>query len=85
VAGACIIEAALNGATTKDVNPQVARDPSAITSDALACIDAGATIVHSHNDEFLWAQGGSHSAGPYLAASSPVRACHASACSIQVR
>jgi 3-keto-5-aminohexanoate cleavage enzyme len=76
LAVACIVEVALNGATTKDVNPRVPRTPSEITIDALACIDAGATIVHNHNDEFLWAEGGIHAADPYLAAWKPILDVH---------
>lgn len=68
MAAPCIIEVALNGATTKDVNSRVPRTPEEITADALACIEVGATIVHNHNDEFLWAEGGVHAAAPYLAA-----------------
>ncbi len=76
VAGACIIEVALNGFTTKASNPSVPRTPAEITSDALACIDAGATIVHNHNDEPLWVDDGIHAAGPYLAAWQPILDAH---------
>jgi 3-keto-5-aminohexanoate cleavage enzyme len=43
----CVIEVAFNGATTKATNPHVPRTPAEITADALACIRAGATIVHN--------------------------------------
>jgi 3-keto-5-aminohexanoate cleavage enzyme len=72
----CIIEVALNGATTKEVNPKVPRSPAEITADALACIAAGATIVHNHNDEFLWAEGGVHSPAPYIEAWRPILKAH---------
>src|SRR3954470_7240020 len=72
----CIIEVALNGVTTKDANPHVPRTPAEITSDALACIEAGATVVHNHNDEFVIAEGGIHSAGPYAEAWKPILAAH---------
>ena len=49
-----LIEVALNGATTKAANPHVPRTPAEITADALACIEAGAAIVHNHNDEPMW-------------------------------
>jgi len=39
-----IIEAALNGTTTKDRNPNVPRSPEEIAA------DAGAAIVHNHVD-----------------------------------
>jgi uncharacterized protein (DUF849 family) len=45
-----IIEAAINGATTKERNPNTPRLPEEISADALACIGAGAAIVHNHVD-----------------------------------
>jgi uncharacterized protein (DUF849 family) len=45
-----IIEAAINGATPKERNPNVPRSPQEVARDALACIDAGAAIVHNHID-----------------------------------
>jgi uncharacterized protein (DUF849 family) len=45
-----IIEAAINGQTTKERNPHVARTPEEISADALACIEAGAAIIHNHID-----------------------------------
>jgi uncharacterized protein (DUF849 family) len=47
-----IVEAAINGRTTKERNPNVPTSPREITADALACIDAGAAVVHSHIDLF---------------------------------
>jgi 3-keto-5-aminohexanoate cleavage enzyme len=65
-----IIEAAINGATKKDRNPNVPISPEEIAADALACLEAGAAIVHAHCDPI---------AGPddevaerYLAAFRPV-------------
>ena len=46
-----IIEVALNGATTKARNPNVPCDPNELIADAVACIDAGATIVHTHIED----------------------------------
>jgi uncharacterized protein (DUF849 family) len=43
-----IIEAAINGGRTKAENPHVPVDPQEITVDVLACLDAGAAIVHNH-------------------------------------
>jgi len=43
-----IIEAAINGARTKAANPHVPITPDEIASDALACLAAGASIVHAH-------------------------------------
>jgi uncharacterized protein (DUF849 family) len=48
--GTIIIEAAINGATTKDRNPHVPRSAEEIARDALACFEAGASIVHNHVD-----------------------------------
>jgi 3-keto-5-aminohexanoate cleavage enzyme len=45
-----IIEAAINGATKKERNPNVPISPEEIAADALACLDAGAAIVHAHCD-----------------------------------
>jgi uncharacterized protein (DUF849 family) len=43
-----IIEAALNGATTKERNPHVPISPAELVDDALACFEAGASIIHVH-------------------------------------
>lgn len=43
-----IIEAALNGITSRSRNPRVPVLPAELASDALECIDAGASIVHTH-------------------------------------
>ena len=43
-----IIEAAINGGTPKRRNPNVPRSDDEIVADALACIEAGAAIVHHH-------------------------------------
>jgi 3-keto-5-aminohexanoate cleavage enzyme len=48
--GPVIIEAAINGSTTKEQNPNVPRTPDEIAADALACFEAGAAIVHNHAD-----------------------------------
>lgn len=46
---AVIIEVALNGATRRSRNPTVPVSPREIADDALACIAAGAAIVHQHD------------------------------------
>jgi uncharacterized protein (DUF849 family) len=43
-----IIEVAVNGATTPAVNPNVPISPAEVAADALACLEAGAAIVHAH-------------------------------------
>ncbi|HEV2310642.1 MAG TPA: 3-keto-5-aminohexanoate cleavage protein [Acidimicrobiia bacterium] len=50
---AVIVEAAINGTTTKDRNPNVPRLPEEIAADALACFAAGAAIVHNHVDKVM--------------------------------
>jgi uncharacterized protein (DUF849 family) len=45
---AVIIEAAINGATTKARNPNVPISTDELIADAQACFDAGASIVHHH-------------------------------------
>jgi uncharacterized protein (DUF849 family) len=45
-----IIEAAINGGTTREANPHVPKTPEEITADALACIEAGAAVIHAHCD-----------------------------------
>lgn len=65
-----IIEAAINGTRSKRTNPNVPRSPEEIAADALACIEAGAAIVHNHLEGF----GGSDDdvADAYLAGWRPV-------------
>ncbi|HEX4776651.1 MAG TPA: 3-keto-5-aminohexanoate cleavage protein, partial [Acidimicrobiia bacterium] len=43
-----IIEAALNGVTNPAQNPNVAATSEGLAKDALACVDAGATVIHTH-------------------------------------
>ena len=71
-----IIEAAINGATAKDVNPHVPRTPAEITACALECLDRGAAIVHNHNDEPNVGGPARHDPEPYAAAWAPVLARH---------
>jgi 3-keto-5-aminohexanoate cleavage enzyme len=47
-----IIEAAINGVTSKQRNPNAPREPAEITEDALRCFASGAAIVHNHIDAF---------------------------------
>jgi uncharacterized protein (DUF849 family) len=67
-----IIEAALNGGTPKSRTPRVPRSVDEIVADALACTEAGAAIVHNHNDEPVIGQP-IHSAEPYLEAYARIR------------
>lgn len=45
-----IIEAAINGMTERGRNPHVPLLPEEISRDTIACVEAGAAIVHSHID-----------------------------------
>jgi uncharacterized protein (DUF849 family) len=47
-----IIEAAINGATPKSRNPNVPKSPEEIAADALACLEAGASLIHNHVEDF---------------------------------
>ncbi len=69
-----IIEAAINGATPRAMNPHVPRSVDEITACAVACLDAGAAIVHHHNDDGLFEA--RHASAPYLAAWQRIRASH---------
>ncbi len=52
-----IVEAAINGGTRRDRNPNVPITPEEIAADAVACLDAGAAVIHLHNHDFtLWGQ-----------------------------
>jgi hypothetical protein len=63
-----VIEAALNGMTTRARNPHVPRTVDEIVDSGLACVDAGASILHNHNDEPNFGGATRHCAEPYLAA-----------------
>jgi 3-keto-5-aminohexanoate cleavage enzyme len=67
-----IIEAAINGETQPDRNPNVPRKPEEIGADVLRCLDAGASVIHAHSDDIR--QNGRASAELYLAAWRPILA-----------
>ena len=69
-----IIEAAINGATPKAMNPHVPRTTDEIVACARACLDAGASIVHHHNDDGLL--DARHASEPYRAAWERIRETH---------
>jgi uncharacterized protein (DUF849 family) len=46
--GPVIIEAALNGGTSPRYNPAVPTSSAELTRDAIACLEAGASVVHTH-------------------------------------
>ncbi len=45
-----IVEVALNGATKRERTPHVPIAPAEVAADALACLEAGASIVHQHDE-----------------------------------
>ncbi len=67
-----IIEAAINGVTSKRRNPNVPRRDDEIVADALACFEAGAAIVHHHLDGTGY--DGPAAAAAYLAIWRPILA-----------
>ncbi len=48
-----IIEVALNGQTPKEVNPNSPRSSAEIAENSLACIERGASIIHTHIDQIM--------------------------------
>jgi uncharacterized protein (DUF849 family) len=72
VSDAVIVEAAINGTTTKDRNPHVPRRPDEIARDALDCLQAGAAVVHNHTDVVMVP--GPEAAARYLEGWAPVLA-----------
>ncbi|GAB5413850.1 MAG: 3-keto-5-aminohexanoate cleavage protein [Congregibacter sp.] len=46
-----IIEASLNGSASKEFNPNVPYSDEEIVADAVACMEAGAALIHNHTDE----------------------------------
>lgn len=65
-----ILEAAINGMTSKEKNENAPRSPEEITRDALRCYELGATIVHAHNSDI--ALTGREAAEDYLEAWRPI-------------
>jgi uncharacterized protein (DUF849 family) len=43
-----IIEVALNGATRPERNPNVPQTQEALVEDGIRCLEAGASVVHTH-------------------------------------
>ena len=66
-----IIEAAINGGTPKSRNPNSPRSVEEIAADAIRAVDAGAAIVHNHNDDAVIGEAprlraGWHDPQPYV-------------------
>lgn len=47
-----IVESHLNGERTKEMNPNTPRTYQEVIDDAIACWDAGACCIHTHNTNF---------------------------------
>ena len=71
-----IIEAALNGGTPRSVSARVPTTADEIVADGVACIDAGASIIHNHNTEPVLGGDGNHAAAPYATIWTRIRARH---------
>jgi uncharacterized protein (DUF849 family) len=67
-----MVEVALNGITWPEKNRHVPRTPEELFTDALACLDAGAAILHAHSPDFR--RSGEDAARDYLAAWQPILA-----------
>jgi 3-keto-5-aminohexanoate cleavage enzyme len=65
-----ILECAINGSTTRARNPLVAETPSEQAAEIIRCLDAGATIVHTHSN--IPDQDPNIAAEPYMEAYKPV-------------
>jgi uncharacterized protein (DUF849 family) len=65
-----IIEAALNGGTSPQANPHVPRSSSELVRDGIACLRAGASVIHTHVAERT--AGPEHAAELYLAHFAPI-------------
>lgn len=67
-----IIECAINGVTRRERNPNVPRTAAEVHDEVLACVDAGAGIIHAHNEKIRLT--GRAAADDYLAAWRPLLA-----------
>jgi 3-keto-5-aminohexanoate cleavage enzyme len=67
-----VVEAAINGGSTKARNPHTPIAPEEIAADALECLAAGATIVHNHVETVMVP--GAEAAARYLEGWTPVLA-----------
>jgi 3-keto-5-aminohexanoate cleavage enzyme len=67
-----VLEVALNGLTAREKNRHVPRTPEELRRDALACLGAGAAILHAHSPDMRAA--GEDAARDYLAAWRPILA-----------
>jgi uncharacterized protein (DUF849 family) len=69
-----VIEVALNGACRPEVNPNAPQTQERLVEDALACIEAGASILHTHAPDI--SVGGREGAELYLEHFRPILERH---------
>jgi uncharacterized protein (DUF849 family) len=62
---AVIIEVALNGGVPRRISPHVPQSEDELVDDALACVEAGASVVHNHNSEAVIGGPAAHDPAPY--------------------
>lgn len=62
-----IIEASLNGATSKTQNPSVPYSDEEIVADAVSCMEAGAALIHNHTEEPIFGGSGELNVERYAA------------------
>jgi hypothetical protein len=67
-----VLEVALNGLTSREKNRHVPHTPAELRADAIACLDAGAAILHAHSPDMRAC--GEDAARDYLAAWAPILA-----------
>lgn len=60
-----IIEVSLNGMTSPEANPSVPYEDDDIVAQAIACMEAGAALVHNHTREPVFSETGSMNAETY--------------------
>jgi uncharacterized protein (DUF849 family) len=60
-----IIEVSLNGSANKDLNSNVPYSDDEIVADAIACMEAGAALVHNHTAEPIFGGSGKLDAEAY--------------------
>ena len=46
-----VLEVAINGSTSKKINPTAPESLTEIAEETIKCLDAGATIVHAHSNK----------------------------------
>jgi uncharacterized protein (DUF849 family) len=69
-----ILEVAINGSTTRKVNPTAPETPAEIAQQAIECLDAGATIIHAHTNQPM--EDADAASQVYIDAFKPVREKH---------